>query len=56
MAHTKLDKQIIGEIAKYRAICLIHRYLYYVKNSPLVSDFTYDMYERKLKELVTQHP
>lgn len=56
MAHSKADKQIIAEITKYRAITLVHRYLYYVKNSPLVSDFTYDMYERKLKELVTQNP
>jgi hypothetical protein len=56
MAHTKLDKQIIAEITKYRAICLIHRYLYYVKAAPLISDLQYDTYERKLKELVTQNP
>ena len=52
MAHSKVDKQIITEITKYREICLIHRYLYYVKAAPMVSDFTYDMFERKLKKLV----
>lgn len=56
MALTKKDKEIISEITKYRAITLIHRYLYYVKSSPLISDKEYDMFERKLKALVTQHP
>ena len=56
MAHSKLDKQIVAEISKYRTICLIHRYLYYVKSDPLISDQQYDVFERKLKALVTQHP
>ena len=56
MALTKKDKEIISEITKYRAITLIHRYLYYVKSSPLISDQAYDIFERKLKALVTQHP
>ena len=56
MATKKLDKQIVAEISKYRAICLIHRYCYYVKSSPLISDQQYDIFERKLKALVTQHP
>ena len=56
MAHSKGDKQIITEITKYRAICLVHRYLYYVKSAPMISDFTYDMFERKLKKLIEDHP
>jgi NAD-dependent DNA ligase len=54
MAHTNMDKQIIAEITKLRAICLIHRYLYYVKAAPLVTDQWYDERERRLRELVTQ--
>ncbi len=56
MAHSKLDKQIVAEISKYRTICLIHRYAYYVKSDPLIDDLQYDALERKLKALVTQHP
>lgn len=56
MAHGKMEKQIVAEISKYRTLCLIHRYLYYVKSSPLISDQQYDVFERKLKALVTQHP
>jgi NAD-dependent DNA ligase adenylation domain len=53
---SKNDKQIIAEITKLRAICLIHRYLYYVKAAPLVTDQWYDERERRLRELVTQNP
>lgn len=55
MSHSKQDKEIIKEISKYRAIALIHRYLYYVKSEPIISDIAYDMFERKLKALVTQY-
>jgi NAD-dependent DNA ligase len=27
--------------------CLVHRYLYYVKGRPIISDYEYDMLERK---------
>lgn len=56
MAHSKMEKQIIAEISKYRTICLIHRYAYYVKSDPMISDQEYDVFERKLKALVTQNP
>jgi NAD-dependent DNA ligase len=56
MAHSKTDKQIISEITKYREICLIHRYLYYVKSESIISDLAYDTFERKLKQLVTDNP
>jgi len=56
MAHNKAEKEIVKEISKYRAITLIHRYLYYVKASPLISDLAYDMFERKLKKLIEDNP
>lgn len=52
----KRRNPIVDEIAKYRTICLIHRYLYYVKDNPLVSDAQYDVFERKLKALVESNP
>ena len=27
--------------------CLVHRYLYYVKGRPIISDYEYDMLEKK---------
>lgn len=56
MAHSKLDKQVISDITKLRAICLIHRYAYYVRCAPLISDAQYDVFERKLKQLVINNP
>jgi len=56
MAHTKLDRQVISEIARLRTICLIHRYLYYVKSEAIISDQAYDVHERKLKKLVADNP
>lgn len=49
-------KAIIAAITRYRTALLVHRYLYYVKSDPIVSDFNYDMMERKLKDLVAQYP
>jgi NAD-dependent DNA ligase len=49
-------KEIIAAITKYRTVCLVHRYLYYVKSESIVSDFTYDMQERKLRELIAHYP
>lgn len=56
MTQRKLDKQIVSEISKYRTICLIHHYLYYVKHDPLIGDFEYDMLEKKLKKMVEENP
>ena len=56
MAKGKMEKQIVVEISKYRTICLIHRYLYYVKHDPLIGDYEYDMFEKKLKKLVEENP
>lgn len=30
--------------------CLLHRYLYYVKSSPIYQDFVYDIFEKEAKE------
>jgi NAD-dependent DNA ligase len=49
-------KEIIRDITKYRTALLVHRYLYYVKADAIVSDFVYDMQERKLRGLIAQYP
>lgn len=56
MAKGKQEKQIVAEISKYRTICLIHRYLYYVKHDSMISDYDYDMLEKKLEKLVEENP
>lgn len=49
-------------IKKYRELnsadqCMVHRYLYYVKSAPIISDYEYDMMEKKaLKEVDENHP
>ena len=56
MASNKKDKEVISQISKYRTIALIHRYAYYVRCAPLISDAQYDVFERKLKQLVINNP
>ena len=56
MRRSESDKKIISEITKYRAITLVHRYLYYVKTSPLISDQKYDAFETALRKLVKENP
>ena len=37
--------------------CMVHRYLYYVKSNPIISDYEYDMLERKAVEVAADdHP
>lgn len=37
--------------------CMVHRYLYYVKSTPIISDYEYDMLEKKaLETAVEDHP
>jgi NAD-dependent DNA ligase len=37
--------------------CMVHRYLYYVKNNPIISDQEYDQLERKAVETADEnHP
>jgi NAD-dependent DNA ligase len=49
-------KEIIAAVTKYRTLCLVHRFLYYVKAEPIASDFAYDMMERKLKAIIADYP
>ena len=35
----------------YEKEILIHRYLYYVESSPVISDFEYDRLEREAREV-----
>lgn len=32
-------------------MCLYHRYLYYVKNEPVITDYEYDMLEKKARKV-----
>lgn len=37
--------------------CLLHRYLYYVENQPIITDMEYDILEKKAKETCDKdHP
>lgn len=53
---TKEETAIVDLISKRRKQCLIHRYLYYVKAAPLISDLVYDLLEGNLKQLIVKHP
>ena len=38
-------------------VCMAHRYLYYVRNNPVISDFEYDMLEKEaVKDIPKDHP
>jgi DNA ligase (NAD+) len=45
-----------AQILRRRKQCLVHRYLYYVLNTPLIDDQQYDAFERELRTLVEQFP
>lgn len=47
---------VAAQILRRRKQCLVHRYLYYVRAEPQIDDFTYDMWERELRALVTTNP
>lgn len=37
--------------------CLVHRYLYYIENEPVISDYKYDIMEKEaLKTCDENHP
>lgn len=52
----KNRREAAAQIKKRRTQCLVHRYLYYVKNEPIISDYQYDMMERELKALCEKYP
>lgn len=43
-------------IVKLRKMLLLHRFAYYVKDEPMVSDKFFDRLERELKTLVQKNP
>lgn len=51
-----LIAKVVTQIGNQRERLLVHRYLYYVAAFPLIDDYTYDMMERKLRDLVAAHP
>ena len=50
-----LKEKLVEHIANYEnplpIELLYHKYLYYVKNKPIISDFEYDMLEQRSREL-----
>ena len=37
--------------------CLVHRYLYYVENEPIISDMEYDIMEKEARKIAEEtHP
>lgn len=49
------NEEIVRRVSKLRRICLVHRYLYYVKAAPLIDDCEYDRFERELVTLLAQN-
>ncbi len=38
-------------------VCMVHRYLYYVRNKPIISDYHYDILENEAKRFEnSNHP
>ena len=44
------------QIAKRRRQIIVHRYIYYVLSTSLITDLQYDMWDRELTSLVAQYP
>lgn len=53
MSDTATTRELIG---RRRGQILVHRFLYYVLNVSLISDFEYDIWERELQALVEENP
>ena len=52
MAFSDIQRQICKRVTQ----CLLFRYCYYIRCSPLVSDTVYDGMERDLRVLVREYP
>jgi hypothetical protein len=51
-----VDKKAIAElISRRRRQLLVHRFLYYIYSKSLITDATYDKWERELAELVRKY-
>lgn len=53
MSDVATIRELIG---RRRGQILVHRFLYYVLNTSLISDFEYDIWERELQTLVEENP
>jgi len=50
------EQETLKRIKKLRTMLTMHRYLYYVLASSLISDQRYDALETELKKLVADNP
>lgn len=48
---SEIDKALEAEFLELQKELMKHRYLYYVKDNPVISDYDYDMMECKSFEL-----
>ena len=51
-----MNKGIQEEILKLRKEIHYNNYLYYIKDSPIISDFDFDQKLKKLESLEKKHP
>lgn len=49
------DKNL-SRVTELRNQLRAHRYLYYVKAAPVISDYQYDTLELELKKLIQEYP
>ncbi len=49
------DSKRLKIISDMDNLIMAHRYLYYVKATPVISDFEYDKLERKAKTIIPSH-
>ena len=47
-------KELTTAFDKVQRDLLKHKYLYYVKSAPIISDYAYDMMEKESRELAKQ--
>ena len=52
----KTNEAVLKQINKRRRQILVHSYLYYKRNTSLISDFTFDSWCRELVSLHKTHP
>lgn len=50
-----VSKKIAAEHKKLCLEVLYHRCLYYVYSAPVITDYTYDILEKRLKDFEKQH-
>lgn len=53
MARTEDNLVRLSIMKSIEKLCLAHRYLYYVKNAPVISDYRYDMLESEALKAIS---